>query len=162
MKSVRNYTIVVKMACSCLETIAKKYHNTHIADHISILFFSITMWTKFVLTSSIITLINIKIKPAHDKTYKMACASSGDSDQPGHPPSLIRVFAVRMKQAWDLATHWAHSEDADQTGRMPRLNWSLRWVHMPFVGFVVWWFDHLSIVLLPITIWMKCVRILPR
>ena len=23
------------------------------------------------------------------------CASSEDSDQPGHPPSLIRVFAVR-------------------------------------------------------------------
>ena len=34
-------------------------------------------------------------KPAHDKTNKMACAPSKDSDQPGHPPSLIRVFAVR-------------------------------------------------------------------
>ena len=33
--------------------------------------------------------------PAHDKTYKMACASSEDSDQPGHPPSLISVLAVR-------------------------------------------------------------------
>ena len=31
----------------------------------------------------------------HDKTNKMACAPSEDSDQPGHPPSLIRVFAVR-------------------------------------------------------------------
>ena len=27
-------------------------------------------------------------------------APSEDSDQPGHPPSLIRVFAVRMKKAW--------------------------------------------------------------
>ena len=34
-------------------------------------------------------------QPAHDKTSKMACAPSEDSDQPGHPPSLIRVFAVR-------------------------------------------------------------------
>ena len=25
-----------------------------------------------------------------------------DSDQPGHPPSLIRVFAVRMKKTWVL------------------------------------------------------------
>ena len=25
---------------------------------------------------------------------------SNDSDQPGHPPSLIRVFAVRMKKSW--------------------------------------------------------------
>ena len=44
-----------------------------------------------------------------------------NSDQPGHPPSLIRVFAVRMKEAWVLTTHSAHSEDSDQTGRMPRL-----------------------------------------
>ena len=27
------------------------------------------------------------------------CAPSEDSDQPGHPPSLIRGFAVRMKKA---------------------------------------------------------------
>ena len=30
-------------------------------------------------------------EPPHDKTNKMACASSEDSDQPGPPPSLIRV-----------------------------------------------------------------------
>ena len=33
--------------------------------------------------------------PPHDKTNRMTCAPSEDSDQPGHPPSLIRVFAVR-------------------------------------------------------------------
>ena len=27
------------------------------------------------------------------------------------------AFAVRMKKAWSLATHWAQSEDSDQTGR---------------------------------------------
>ena len=31
------------------------------------------------------------------------CVPSEDSDQPGHPPSLIRVFAVRMKKAWVLS-----------------------------------------------------------
>ena len=31
------------------------------------------------------------------------CAPSEDSDQPGHPPSLIRVFAVRMKNPWVLS-----------------------------------------------------------
>ena len=36
------------------------------------------------------------------QTSKMACAASEDSDQPGHPPSLIRVFAARMKKAWVL------------------------------------------------------------
>ena len=39
-------------------------------------------------------------EPTHDKTNKMACVPSKDSDQPGHLPSLIRVFAVRMKKTW--------------------------------------------------------------
>ena len=43
-----------------------------------------------------------KYEPPHDKTNKLICAPSEDSDQPGHPPSLIRVFAVRMKKAWLL------------------------------------------------------------
>ena len=33
--------------------------------------------------------------PRHDKTNKMACTPTEDSDQPGHLPSLIRVFTVR-------------------------------------------------------------------
>ena len=41
-------------------------------------------------------------EPQRDKTNKMTCAPSKDSDQPGHPPSLIRIFAVRMKH-WDLS-----------------------------------------------------------
>ena len=38
-------------------------------------------------------------EPHRDKTKKMACVPSEDSDQPGHPTSLIRVFAVRLKKA---------------------------------------------------------------
>ena len=38
------------------------------------------------------------------------CAPSEDSDQPGHPPSLIRVFAVSLKKAQvlscPLSTQW--------------------------------------------------------
>ena len=30
------------------------------------------------------------------------CAPSKDSDQPGHLPILIRVFALRMKKAWAI------------------------------------------------------------
>ena len=33
-------------------------------------------------------------EPSHDKTNKMTYAPSEGSDQPGHPPSLIRVFTV--------------------------------------------------------------------
>ena len=44
----------------------------------------------------------IVYEPWQDKTNS-DCAPSEDSDQPGHPPSLIRVFAVRMKKAWVLS-----------------------------------------------------------
>ena len=38
--------------------------------------------------------IMVKIyEPRHDKTNNVAVRS--ESDQPGHPPSLIRVFAAR-------------------------------------------------------------------
>ena len=37
------------------------------------------------------------------------------------------VWSESLLSAWrklrSLATHWAHSEDSDQTGRMPRLIW---------------------------------------
>ena len=42
-------------------------------------------------------------EPPHEKTNKMSSTPSEDSDQPGHPPSLIRVFAVRMKKGWILS-----------------------------------------------------------
>ena len=68
--------------------------------------------------------VHLTYEPQHNKTNNMACAPSEDSDQPGHPPSLIKVFAVSMEKAWILiATHWAHSKDSDQTGRMPKLIW---------------------------------------
>ena len=45
----------------------------------------------------IITLKIRLIEPLHDKTSDLDFASSEDPDQPGHPPTLIRVFTVRMK-----------------------------------------------------------------
>ena len=36
-----------------------------------------------------------KFEPRHDKNQQNECVPSKDSDQPGHPTSLIRVFAVR-------------------------------------------------------------------
>ena len=38
--------------------------------------------------------IRYEYQPLHDKTNKMTVPSE-DSDQSGHPPSLIRIFAVR-------------------------------------------------------------------
>ena len=33
----------------------------------------------------------------------MTTAPSEDLDQPGHPPSLIKVFNVHLKKAWVLS-----------------------------------------------------------
>ena len=80
-------------------------------------------------------------EPPHDKTNKMVCAPSKDSDQPGHLPGLIRVFAVRVKKVqvlsyllsaqqrlWsDWVSDWVDAQ-ADQ---------SLRWAHRSFC-----WFCH--------------------
>ena len=46
-------------------------------------------------------------EPQHDKTNKIICAPSKDSD----PPSLIRVFAAHTKKHWVIPTHEAHSKD---------------------------------------------------
>ena len=43
---------------------------------------------------------NIHVTEPRLITNKMICAPSEDSDQPGHLPSLIRVFAVRSMGSW--------------------------------------------------------------
>ena len=48
----------------------------------------------------------------------MICAPCEDSDQPGHPPSLIRVFAVRMMK------HCVLSYPLNAQRRPIRLGWS--------------------------------------
>ena len=51
------------------------------------------LWQLFKQTHKI-----SQYEPPHDKTNKMVCEPSEDSDQPGHYPNLIRIFAVRMKK----------------------------------------------------------------
>ena len=78
-----------------------------------------------------------KIESVHDTTNKMTCAPSEGSDQPGHLPSLIRVFAVHMKKTWVLSyplsaqlRFWSDWADA-------QADLSLRWEHRS-----VYWFCH--------------------
>ena len=83
-------------------------------------------------------IILLVIWAASWQNQQNACAPSEDSDQPGHPPSLIWVFAMRMKKAWVLSyplsaqqRHWSDWADA-------QADLSLRWAHMQhchFVGF---------------------------
>ena len=65
------------------------------------------------------------------------CAHSEDSDQPGHPPSLIRVFAVRMKEAWVLSYPLSAQRRLWSDWVDVQADLSLRWTHRHFVGFVM-------------------------
>ena len=76
-------------------------------------------------------------EPPHDKINKMAYAPSEDSDQPGRPPSLIRVFAVRMKKAWVLSYPLSVQQRLWSDWADAQADLSLRWAHSHFVGFVM-------------------------
>ena len=75
-------------------------------------------------------------EPPHDKTNDVACVPSEDSDQPGHPPSLIRVFAVHMKKAWVLSYPLSAQRRLWSDWADAQADLSLRWAHTHFVGFV--------------------------
>ena len=74
---------------------------------------------------------------SHDMTNQQnECAPSKDSDQPGHPPSLISL-AVHPMASWVPKVSscgqwrlWSDWEDA-------QADLSLRWMHSHFVGFVM-------------------------
>ena len=83
-----------------------------------------------------------RFEPPHDKTSKMAGAPSEDSYQPWHPPSLIRVFAVRMKKASVLsytlsARRRLWSDWADAQADPPSLIWVFAGRTCHFIGFVM-------------------------
>ena len=72
--------------------------------------FACVLNTRARLVVYLFTCKVVRFESLHDKINKMTCAPSKDSDQPGHPPSLMRVFAVRMKKHWAL-NYRAHCED---------------------------------------------------
>ena len=76
-------------------------------------------------------------EPHHDKTNKMACAPSKDSDQPRRPPSLIRVFAVSLKKARILSYPLSAQQRLWSDWVDAQADLSFRWVYMPFC-----WFCH--------------------
>lgn len=69
--------------------------------------------------------------PRHDTTNKLECAPRKDSDQLQHPPSLIRVFTVRLK---GLSYLHSYSQTPIRMGGFPGLPDGS---HMSFCWFVV-------------------------
>ena len=66
------------------------------------------------------------------------------SEAAANPWSLVSYVVVKLKHSQSYfhsrkrsENHWAHSEDAAQTGRMPRLIWVFAGRTCHFVGFVV-------------------------
>ena len=56
-------------------------------------------------------------------------------DQPGHLPSLIRVFAVRMKKAWVLSYPLSAQQRLWSDWADVQADLSLHWAHAPFCRF---------------------------
>ena len=84
------------------------------------------------------------------QNQKYDCSPSEDSDQPRHRPSLITVFAVRMKKPWVLSftssaqrrlwSDWAQADCAlSKDSDWAQADLSLCWAHSHFVGFVIRW-----------------------
>ena len=59
------------------------------------------------------------------------------TDQPGHPPTLIRVFTVRMTKAWVLSYPLGTQQRLWSDWADAQSDLGLRWAHINFVGFVV-------------------------
>ena len=81
--------------------------------------------------------LNSVFEMPHDKTNKMASAPSETSDQPGHPPSLIRGFTVCMKKPWVLSYWFSTQQRLWSDWADAQSDQSLRWAHSHFVGFVM-------------------------
>ena len=64
-----------------------------------------------------------KIEPLHDKTNKVTVRPAKTQISLGIRPVWSESSLSAWRKLGSLATHSVHSEDSDQTGRMPRLIW---------------------------------------
>ena len=85
------------------------------------------------------SMFTITIWAAAWQNQQSNCVPSEDSDQPGHLPSLIRVFAVRMKKPWVLSYPLSAQRRLWLDWADAQADLSLRWTHTHFVGFVMSW-----------------------
>ena len=79
---------------------------------------------------------------AHDKIYNKTCVTSKDSDQPIHPPSIVRVLVHPS-----LNSPEAVEGTCDQ--RRLRSESSLV-AQVLYIGFVVCWLSHKIIYVFPV------------
>ena len=82
-------------------------------------------------------------EPPHDKTNKMTERPANTQISLGIHPVWSETSLSAWSKLGSLATHWAHNEGSDQTGRMPRLIWVFaeRTVNLLVLswGGRIWW-----------------------
>ena len=77
-------------------------------------------------------------EPRHDKINKMSVHPVKTRISLGIRPVWSESLLSAWRKLGSLATHWAHCEDSDQTGGMPRLIWV-------FAGrTLICWFCHVA------------------
>ena len=83
----------------------------------------------------------VDFEPRQDKTNKMSVRPAKAQINLGIRP----VWSESSLSAWrkfrSLAIHLAHSEDSDQTVRMPRLIWVFAWRTLILLVFVMSWLN---------------------
>ena len=76
-------------------------------------------------------------EPAHDKTNKMSVRPAKTQISLGIHPVWSESSLSAWRKLGSLATQWAHSDDSDQTGRMPRLIWVFAGCTLSLLGFLM-------------------------
>ena len=80
-------------------------------------------WGKTLIAAFLHVICLVTNEPPHDKTNNVVVRPAKTQISLG----ILPVWSESSLSAWrnlgSLATHCAHSEDSDQTGRMPRLTW---------------------------------------
>ena len=80
-------------------------------------------WTVYLKTGDLNQQFTTINEPGHDKTNKISVHPAKTQISLGIRPVWSESSLSAWRNLGSLATHWAHSEDSDQTGQMPRLIW---------------------------------------
>ena len=89
------------------------------------------------IIKSLILKLDLWNEPHHAKTNKIICAPAKTQISLGIRPVWSESVLSAWRKLGSLATHWVHSEDSDQSRRMPRLILVFAGLTDHIVGFVM-------------------------
>ena len=86
-------------------------------------FFIKAQFSRNELCVGFLYFVVLRSEPRHDNTNKVSVRSAKTQFSLGIRTVWSESSLSAWRNLWSLATHWAHSEDSDQTRRMPRPIW---------------------------------------